>query len=177
VIFDASLDRCEIARRTAILFAPVIQEPAMPLNVACDRPTIVLVENDGELRGRLAAGLRHDGMRVVEYEHGGPALAAIQQGLSADVLVICPQDDGTVTCDVARQAKALAPQIQIVVTPAPEATTGLPPEAHVLVKPFEPSRLSRYIRLVAARPALRGALRAVYRQARSAAPPTAPLAC
>ncbi|MDP3852457.1 hypothetical protein [Phenylobacterium sp.] len=148
----------------------------MPLNVVCDRPTIVLVESDGELRGRLAAGLRHDGMRVVEYEDGGPALAAIEQGLSADILVISPQGGGVVTYDMARQARALAPQIQIVVTPAPQETHDLPSEAHVLVKPFEPSRLSRYIRFVAAKPALRGALRAVYRQARSARPALTPLA-
>lgn len=148
----------------------------MPPSVASDRPTIVLVENDGELRGRLAAGLRHDGMRVVEYDDGGPALAAIEQGLSADVLVIAPQADGMATGDVARQARVLAPRIQIVVTPASEATDGLPRDAHMLIKPFEPSRLSRYIRFVAARPALRGALRAVYRQARSAPPPSAPVA-
>lgn len=148
----------------------------MPLNVACDRPTILLVESDSELRGRLAAGLRHDGMRVVEYDDGGPALAAIEQGLSADILVISPQSGGVVTYDIARKARALAPQIQIVITPAPQETNDLPSETHVLVKPFEPSRLSRYIRFVAAKPALRGALRAVYRQARSAPPRSAPLA-
>ena len=148
----------------------------MLLNVACDRPTIVLVERDTDLRSQLAAGLRHDGMRIVEYADGGPALVALEQGLSAAVLVIAPQSGGEATCDVVRRAKALSPQIQIVVTPAPEETSGLPPAAHVLVKPFEASRLSRYIRLVAARPALRGALRAAYRQARSAPRPSTPLA-
>ena len=50
----------------------------------------------------------------------------------------------------------------------PETQAGTtPPGAHILVKPLGAGKLSCFIRLVAAEPALRGELQCLYRQARS----------
>lgn len=132
-----------------------------------DIPTVFLVEHDVDLRAASAYGLRFDGMNVIEFATSTEALAAVAEDGRPAVLVIAPEGDGAAACDLARQVRAWSPQTQVVFTPGPRGEPRTPPGVHVLAKPFEPCRLSRFIRLVVAKPALRSTLQALYRRARS----------
>lgn len=132
-----------------------------------DTPAIFLVERDLESRSALAAGLRSDGMYVIEFARSAEALAAVSNGGRPAVLVITPEGDGVTDCELACQAKAASPQTNIVLTYEPCGAPKPTPEFHALVKPFKPSKLSRFIRLVVAKPALRGTLQSAYRRAHS----------
>ena len=135
---------------------------------APDVPEIWIMQPDQELRTRLASELRHDGMKVVEYASEEMALAALRRTGKAVVLVTEPASGRLTNEDLARQAKTTAPRLEIIFTPAREPEAGTtPPGAHVLVKPLGVGKLSRFIRLVAAKPALRSELQCLYRQARS----------
>jgi DNA-binding NtrC family response regulator len=133
-----------------------------------DVPEIWIMQPDEGLRTRLASELRHDGMKVVEYASEELALAALRRTGKAAVLVTEPASGRRTNGDLARQAKTTAPRLEIIFTPASEPEAGTtPPGAHVLVKPLGVGKLSRFIRLVAAKPALRSELQCLYRQARS----------
>lgn len=134
-----------------------------------DIPTVFLVEHDLGLCGVVAEGLRFDGMNVVEFRRSAEVLAAITGGARPAVLVIAPEGDGLLTCEHVNQAKASSPRTQIVFLLEPGGDPESPSGCHTLLKPFKPSKLSRYIRLAVAKPALRSALQALYRQAQSAA--------
>lgn len=132
-----------------------------------DIPTVFLVEHDIDLRGAVAEELRFDGMSIVEFQGSAQALTAIAEGGRPAVLVIASEGDGLITCEHVRQAKALSPRTQIVVVLEPDGDPKIPSGSHVLVKPFAPSKLSRFIRLAVAKPALRSTLQALYRRAHS----------
>jgi DNA-binding response OmpR family regulator len=133
-----------------------------------DIPAIVLVQSDPGLRAQLAAGLRQDGMKVFEYAAAETALAALGKGLKAAVLVTEPALGRLTERELAEQARDAAPRLEIIFTRPPEASRlAAPSGAHAIVKPFEAGKLSRFIRLVAARPALRSALQRRYRQAKA----------
>lgn len=131
-------------------------------------PSVFLVEHDIEFRGALADGLRFDGMNAVEFHGSAEALAAIAEGARPAVLVIGGEGDGLITCEHVGQAKASSPRTQIVLVLEPGGDPKIPSGSHVLVKPFKPSKLSRFIRLAVAKPALRSTLQALYRRAHSA---------
>jgi DNA-binding NtrC family response regulator len=136
---------------------------------APELPAIWLVQSDERLRAQWAAGLRRDGMAVVEFATAEPALEALRNGAGAAVLVTEPARGRLSDHQLADQARTCAPRIEIIFTPLAAADHGgTPVGAHVLAKPFDAFKLSRFIRLVAAKPALRAALQALYRQARSA---------
>lgn len=136
---------------------------------------IWLAEPDERLRARLAAGLRGDGMHVVEYVSPEAALEALRKGGKAAVLVTAPAEGRLTDRELAEQARWAAPRIDLILTPsAPRDAGTLNAGFHVLSRPLDPSRLSRFIRLVAAKPALRGVLQAQYRSARSEHPASLP---
>lgn len=136
---------------------------------ASELPAIWLVQSDERLRTQWATGLRRDGMAVVEFPAAEPALEALRKDGGAAVLVVEPARGRLSDHQLAEQARACAPRIEIIFTPLAAADRGgTPVGAHVLAKPFDAFKLSRFIRLVAAKPALRAALQAIYRQARSA---------
>jgi DNA-binding response OmpR family regulator len=134
-------------------------------------PSVLLVQADEGARAGLAAGLRRDGMDVVEFAVAEQALAALGRGFSAAVLVTEPALGRLTDLELAEQAKDVAPEITIILTPEPAAgPLDPPPGAHCLAKPFEAAELSRFIRLVAARPAPREVLQRWYRVAQAEAP-------
>lgn len=142
-----------------------------------DFPAIWLVQSDARLRTQWATGLRRDGMAVVEFPAAEPALQALRKDGGAAVLVVESARGRVSDHRVAEQARAYVPRIQIIFTPRAAAErAGTPAGVHVLARPFDAFRLSRFIRLVAAKPALRGALQARYRQARSAELPATAMA-
>lgn len=131
-------------------------------------PEIWIMQPDDRLRTRLATELRHDGMKVVEYASEELALAALSRTGKAAVLVTEPASGRMTNGEFARQARRTAPRLEIIFTPASQPDAGAtPPGAHVLVKPLGVGKLSRFIRLVAAKPALRNELQCLFRQARS----------
>jgi DNA-binding NtrC family response regulator len=142
---------------------------------APDHPTIWLVQSDEQRRAQLAAELRQDGMSVLECASTDLALEALRRGVKAAVLVTEPASGRLTDRELVEQFQDAAPRLEIIFTPAAGAYEyPAPPGAHVLVKPCGAGKLSRYIRLVAAKPALRSVLQGLYRQARAsrAATPT-----
>lgn len=134
-------------------------------------PAIWLVQRDERLRAQLAAGLQRDGMSVVEYAAAEAALEALRKGGKAAVLVTEPAGGRLTNRELAEQARVVSPRLEIIFTPSARDTDeAAPAGTHLLVGPLDAFKLSRFIRLVVAKPALRSALRARYRQARSAAP-------
>ena len=120
---------------------------------------IILVHADDGVRAGLAAGLREDGMDVVEFAAAEQALAALGRGMSAAVLVTEPALGRLTNQELAEQARDAVSQISIILTP--EARTNplsAPSGAHCLAKPLEAAALSQFIRLVTAETELRGAL-------------------
>jgi DNA-binding NtrC family response regulator len=133
-------------------------------------PAVLLVEADEDARARLAAGLKQDGMDVIEFAVAEHALEALRRGLNAAVLVTEPAHGRLTDRELVEQAKDAASQISIILTSGPAAgRPDAPPGAHRLAEPFDAARLSRFIRLVAARPALRGVLQRCYRAAKAEA--------
>ncbi|WP_421931769.1 hypothetical protein [Phenylobacterium sp.] len=133
-----------------------------------DTPAILLVQSDEGQRAKLAAGLRLDGMRVVEYATAEAALVALNRGLKAAMLVTEPAVGRLTELELTELARDAAPRLEVIFTRSPEANRlAAPAGAHALVKPIEAGRLSRFIRLVAARPALRSVLQRRYRQSKS----------
>jgi len=134
-------------------------------------PAVLLVQADQDARAGLAAALRRDGMDVVEFAVAEQALAALGRGLSAAVLVTEPALGRLTDLELAEQAKDAVCEITIILTPDPATgSSDVPQGAHRLAKPLEAAGLSRFIRLVAAKPALRGVLQRWYRAAQAEAP-------
>lgn len=133
-------------------------------------PAVLLVQADEGARAALAAGLKRDGMEVIEFAVAEQALEALRRGLNAAILVTEPAHGRLTDRELVEQAKDSASQISIVLTSQPvagrlEALRG----AHCLAKPFDAARLSRFIRLVAAKPAQRSVLQRCYRAAQTQA--------
>ncbi|WP_312165577.1 hypothetical protein [Phenylobacterium sp.] len=141
--------------------------PAYAPHIA-DIPTVFVVERDVGHRSAMAQGLRADGMNVIEFARSAEALAAVSDGGRPAILVITPEGDGLPDHELACRARAAAPRTDIVFTRSPSGAP--PPGSHVLARPFTPGRLSRFIRLVVAKPALRSTLQGLYRQAHATSP-------
>jgi DNA-binding NtrC family response regulator len=113
---------------------------------------VLLVQADDGARAGLAAGLRRDGMKVVEFAVAEQALAALGRGLNAAVLVTEPALGRLTDRELAEQAKDAASEITIIMTPEPAVgRLDAPQGSHCLIKPFEAAKLSQFIRLVAAK--------------------------
>ena len=132
-----------------------------------DASSVWLIQPDARLSATLAVGLRQDGMRVVKYGSAEAALAALGKGHKVGVLVTAPALGRMTNRELVEQAKAVAPRVIIVFTPAAAADGHTPAEdAHILAGPLDVVKLSRFLRLITARPAPLGALQAAYRQTR-----------
>jgi DNA-binding NtrC family response regulator len=133
-----------------------------------ETPEIWIIQPDAPLRTTWAAELRQDGMQVVEFGSPESALAALSKGAKAALLVAEPATGRLTYAEFFEQARAGSPRVEVVFTPCGELdTSGSPASAHVLVRPFGSGKLSRFIRLVAAKPALRSTLQRQFRQARA----------
>lgn len=128
-------------------------------------PVIWLIQPDADLSGRLTADLRRDGMTVAVFPSILPALEALTAGERPAVLVVAPRLGPLTDLEFTEQAKAMAPSATFVFTPQRVEPSNSSPGVHILAHPLDGAKLSRFIRLVAARPAVRGALQALYRAA------------
>jgi hypothetical protein len=127
-------------------------------------PVIWLIQPDADLSDRLAGDLRRDGMTVAVFPSIPPALEALTGGERPAVLVVAPRLGPLTDLEFTEQAKALAPRATLVFTPWAQPSNSAP-GVHMLAHPLDGAKLSRFIRLVAGRPAVRGALQALYRAA------------
>jgi DNA-binding NtrC family response regulator len=132
-----------------------------------DSPCVWLVQADPERRRQWAAGLRQDGMAVREFDRIGNALTALRQSPTVAMLVTQANDEPLAVLELISQARTAAPRLEIVFTQqAGSDGASCPPGLAVLTEPFDGAKLSRHIRLVAAKPALRSALQRRFREAR-----------
>lgn len=135
-----------------------------------DTPCVWLVQADPERRRQWAAGLRQDGMAVREFDRIGDALTALRQSPSVAMLVTEANNGPLAVLELLNQARTAAPGLETVFTQqAGSDRASCPPGLAVLTEPFDGAKLSRHIRLVAAKPALRSALQRRFRQARQMA--------
>jgi DNA-binding response OmpR family regulator len=115
--------------------------------------SILVVESDPAARTVLVDHLRRHGFRIVESQHGGPAIrTAVVQSFDymlADLDWLGVSDGAA----LARWARSNRPETRIVLSsttlshwfPSDSAMAGLP----ILKKPFEPKDLERVLAPVA----------------------------
>jgi DNA-binding response OmpR family regulator len=137
----------------------------MPHSFSSDAP-ILIVEPDPELRTALVDGLTADGMTVAACGSAAQALERLGLGLVPAVLVI-PAAPGIEESPLVINSRLRWPRLEVVFTGRACATINLR-GAHHLPAPFDADKLSRFLRLVVARPALRSTLQSRYRLARPA---------
>lgn len=126
---------------------------------------IWLIQPDEPLTETLAEGLRRDGMTVSIVPSIAPALQALHQGGRPAVVVVAPFEGPLTDLEFIEQAKALSPRVAVFFTPSSTGVARTRSGAHILPHPLDGAKLSRFIRLVAARPALRSTLQTLYRNA------------
>lgn len=120
------------------------------------RGTILVVEDEDEVRQLLADVLSRSGYRVLEAGHGPDALRLAQQHDGPIDLVICdmvmPQMDGW---EVARRMGVLRPEAKVLFISGYSADVGLArglstSEVSFLSKPFTPTALRLMVRTMLA---------------------------
>lgn len=132
-------------------------------------PATWLICSDELLRARLARGLRIDGMNVIEFEGGEPVIAALQRGAPPAIAAL--DAAGLASAEIVEGLCAGSPSPEIVLFGEPSDGSAIPRGAHRFRGEINVWRLSRFLRLVVARPALRSALQASYRLAHEQTPP------
>ena len=114
--------------------------------------TILLVEDDSQVRNLMVLGLQKQGYKVAAFEHGGMALTALDEGkVQPDLLVsdvVMPHINGK---DLADQVRARIPHLPILFvsgyTDDIIAENGIVDEGIALLsKPFNTNGLGKRIR-------------------------------
>ncbi|WP_426752296.1 response regulator [Myxococcus sp. Y35] len=120
--------------------------------------TLLVVEDDAEVRATAVEMLTELGYRVLKASDGQSALAVIQSGIPIDLLFTDVVMPGPVRSpELARQAKALSPDIEVLFTSGYTENAivhggRLDPGVQLLSKPYRREDLARKIRqLLAAR--------------------------
>ena len=114
------------------------------------RGTILVVEDDEDVRGYAATVLRRQGYAVLEASNGSAALAVLRSGARIDLLftdVVMPRMDGP---ELARAARQLSSDLKIVFTTgySPHAALHsgrLDPAVALIPKPFTAAALTQRI--------------------------------
>ena len=76
-------------------------------------PTVLIVDDERNIRATIARGLRLEGFRTVEAEHGGEALTILEEQ-GADVVLLdieMPRMDGLATLEALRDRGLAVPAI------------------------------------------------------------------
>jgi signal transduction histidine kinase/CheY-like chemotaxis protein len=110
--------------------------------------SVLLVDDEADVRATIASTLREHDYRVVEAGDGSAAIDCLIGGVAIDV-VICDiaMPGGLNGIDIAREAKRLRPGVKVLLisgdpSAAPETVSGVPEFAR-LSKPFRQSDLMR----------------------------------
>ena len=114
--------------------------PSSAAVVAVASATVLVAEDDTQVREVAAEMLREAGFRVLAAADGRQALALLERGENVDVLfsdVVMP--GGLSGVELARRARALRPEIGVLLASgyAAEALGGKAPEFELLAKPYE----------------------------------------
>lgn len=118
--------------------------------IASPALTALLVESDEAVRGTLVSVLEEAGYTVAGYETGETALAALQAGIPAAILITEVRLPGLDGWQLARSARRLRPSLPVLYIPAfHEGRTQQVTQSFVLPKPFRPRALTMAIRLMA----------------------------
>jgi nitrogen-specific signal transduction histidine kinase/CheY-like chemotaxis protein len=149
-------------RGTSInLYLPVVCAQQAPLDLASDKQehvaageTVLVVEDNPEVRKLSLRRLTLLGYRVVEADNGPAALALLDAGTGIDLIfsdVVMP--GGMTGYELARHAKQHLPAVKVLLTSGYDAevasaqdTTGS--ELRVLRKPYRQADLARALREV-----------------------------
>jgi len=116
-----------------------------------DGATVLVCEDDEDVRALSAESLRELGYRVIEAEHGEAALKFLESGITVDVLftdVVLPGISGAVLADRARESR---PGLKVLFTTGYARNAivhhgRLDPGVELLSKPFTYSELAARIR-------------------------------
>jgi PAS domain S-box-containing protein len=114
--------------------------------------TILVVEDDGEVRATAVEILTELGYRVLKAVDGQSALVLLRRGASVDLLFTDVVMPGPVRSpDLARQAQALIPGLEVLFTSGYTEDAivhggRLDPGVHLLSKPYRSEDLARKVR-------------------------------
>jgi CheY-like chemotaxis protein len=114
--------------------------------------TLLVVEDDPEVRATVVELLTDLGYRVLKASDGQSALAVLQSGVPVDLLFTDVVMPGPVRSpDLARQAKALQPDLEVLFTSGYTENAivhggRLDPGVHLLSKPYRREALARKLR-------------------------------
>ncbi|WP_425437651.1 PAS domain-containing protein [Melittangium boletus] len=150
----------EVGHGTTLkIYLPRTFEAEMPLAeetmagpIEGGHETILVVEDDAEVRATVVELLMELGYRVLKAPDGQSALAILQSGLPVDLLFTDVVMPGPVRSpELARQAKALLPDIEVLFTSGYTENAivhggRLDPGVHLLSKPHRREDLARKLR-------------------------------
>lgn len=112
-------------------------------------PTVLIVEDENDVRVLLGAVLEDDGFRVIACSDGQSALAAFGRRADIDVVVtdwVMPGMNGLALATALRQIRPNVPIIYTTGYAAELAAAGDRPEGLILTKPYRPSQIIDAIR-------------------------------
>ncbi|QUD90598.1 ATP-binding protein [Phenylobacterium montanum] len=107
--------------------------------------TVLLVDDDDQVRATTADMLRRLGLKVIETGSGGAALEVLDSGPSIDLLLLDFAMPGMNGADVARAAQAKRPDLRVLFVTGYADLTAIDhiDEHQVIRKPFGESELAR----------------------------------
>jgi DNA-binding response OmpR family regulator len=112
-------------------------------------PTALVVEADQSVRETLILVLQEAGYIVLGFATGEAALAALQAGTPATILVTEVRLPGLDGWQLARAVRHLRPSLPILYIPAlPERSSQRVTRSFVLPKPFGPRALTVAVKLM-----------------------------
>ncbi|HTZ81063.1 MAG TPA: ATP-binding protein [Stellaceae bacterium] len=134
--------------RTAARAAAESQVAASVAPIAADARTVLVVEDNSDVREFLTETLEHIGHTVIEAPTGPAALRVLESGVSVDAVVTdVLMPDGMSGFELASRIRHRLPRTAIVVTSGAAAFSAPPPEAirdiPILHKPFRRDELLR----------------------------------
>lgn len=121
---------------------------ALPKTGEIGAPTVLLVDDEPELRAVVAYVLAEEGCQVLEADGAEPALALLRSGAAIDLLFTDIAMPGTDGLALAAAAKRLRPELPVLYTSAYGAEANGQPVhfGPVLEKPWRPAQLQAVLR-------------------------------
>jgi CheY-like chemotaxis protein len=143
-----------VSRSTSAL-APATVPNAVSPPSAVDGETVLLVEDEDQVRGLVRDVLLARGYRVLEASGGADALASLEQDQPVHLLLSDLVMPGLTGAELAERARALRPGLRVLFVSghADEKTVRDGLRGAYLAKPFTSDSLSRKIREVLDQPA------------------------
>lgn len=150
---------------TARLRIPRSAEPAAPAphpgvpTLSKEGDLVLLVETDEAVRTSIAAGLRAAGFQLLEADGAAQALALLGGGAPPMVMLVERGLSGELPLpDFLERARALHPQIGLVVMGDDDARQALPPGAVPVATPWRVEEIARAVRAATPHAARRAVL-------------------